>query len=476
VTGWHWLLIVVEVLAAGGALLHVILRKNDPRAAAYWIALILLVPLAGAALYLLFGINIIHRSARYYREAAGLDHAAVAGHPVPAPIFEPEPEVIAMGPLLDSLRKLSRLEATSGNAVDILRDGDEAIPAMIDAIDRAAQSVCLATYIFEQQGIGSRVVDALARARARGVEVRVMVDDAGTRYAWPPVTTELRRRGVPVARFMPNRFVLRLLTLNMRNHRKILVADGREGFTGGMNIRQGNMLREDPPYPVRDLHFRVRGPAVAQMQRMFAEDWLFCTGEVLSGPRWYPELQPVGDVCAIGIPDGPDEDMGVIATAMASALAAANEEVRIVTPYFLPTPQLLYGLIACALRGVSVRIIVPAKNNIPLIRWASRTMYSPLLRRGIRIFESPPPFDHAKVFTVDGKWTCIGSTNWDPRSLRLNFEFDLACFDETLARGLNREFDARLASATEMTPAHIESLPLPERFRNGVARLFIPLL
>lgn len=470
------MLVVLELGAAGGAMAHVILRKRDPRAAAYWIAIILLVPLAGAALYLLLGINIIRRSARFYREAAGLDHAAVAGEAVPATAFEPEPEVIAMGPLLDSLRRLSRLPATSGNAVDILRNGDEAMPAMVDAIDRARESVCLGTYIFELQGVGTRFVDALARAKARGVEVRVMVDDAGTRYAWPPVTRELRRLGVRVARFMPNRFILRLLTFNLRNHRKILVVDGREGFTGGMNIRQGNMLLESPRHPVRDIHFRVRGPAVAQMQRMFAEDWHFCTGEALAGPHWYPDPQPVGDVCAIGIPDGPDEDMDVIADAMASALAAATQEVRIVTPYFLPTPQLFYGLISCALRGVDVRVIVPSKNNIPLIKWASRTMYLPLLERGVRIFESLPPFDHSKIFTVDGKWSCIGSTNWDPRSLRLNFEFDLACFDEPLARGLNLEFDVKLAAATEIYPAALGRQALPERFRDGIARLFIPLL
>lgn len=475
-TSWQWLLLALEVGAAVGAMVHVILRKRDPKAAAYWIAIILLVPLAGAALYLLLGINIIRRSARFYREAAGLDHVAVVGEAVPATPFEPEPEVIAMGTLLGSLRKLSRLEATTGNAIEILRNGDEAMPAMLAAIDRACESICLATYIFELQGIGSRFVGALEAAKDRGVEVRVMVDDAGTRYAWPPVTRELRRRGVPVARFMPNRFILRLLTLNLRNHRKILVVDGKEGFTGGMNIRQGNMLRENPRYPVQDVHFRVRGPAVAEMQRMFAEDWHFCTGEVLAGPRWYPRLAPTGDVCAIGIPDGPDEDMDVIADAMAAALAAAAQEVRIVTPYFLPTPQLFYGLISCALRGVDVRIIVPSKNNIPAIKWASRTMYPPLLERGVRIFESPPPFDHSKIFTVDAKWSCIGSTNWDPRSLRLNFEFDLACFDEPLARGLNREFDARLRAAAEIGPGALDRQTVPERFRNGIARLFIPLL
>lgn len=476
VAWWQWFLVLFELGVGGGAMIHVILRKRDPRAAAYWIAIILLVPLAGAALYLLLGINFIQRRARFYREGTGLDYAAVAPGAIPPVVFEPEPEIIAMGPLFHGLRRLSRLAATSGNAVEILRNGDEAMPAMLAAIDRARESICLATYIFELQGIGSKFVDALERAKTRGVEVRVMVDDAGTRYAWPPVTRELRNRGVPVARFMPNRFVLRLLSMNMRNHRKFLVVDGREGFTGGMNIRQGNMLRENPPYPVQDIHCRVRGPVVAEMMRIFAEDWHFCTGETLSGPRWYPELAAVGDVCAVGIPDGPDEDLGVAASALAAALAAATQDVRIVTPYFLPTPQLYFGLIACAFRGLDVRVIVPSKNNIPLITWASRTMYPPLLERGVRIFESPPPFDHSKIFTVDGKWSCVGSTNWDPRSLRLNFEFDLACFDEILARDLNREFDAKLRGATEVTQDALDRQSLSERFRNGVARLFIPLL
>lgn len=459
-------------------MVHVILKKRDPRAAAYWIAIIFLVPLAGAALYLLLGINLIRRRARYYREvtAPAYAYSAASRDAGSADALVPEPEVIAMGPLLDSLRRLSRLAVTCGNAVEVLRNGDEAMPAMLDAIDRAKESVCLGTYIFEVQGIGSKFVAALERARSRGVEVRVMVDDAGTRYAWPPVTRELDRRGVRVARFMPNRFIIRLLSFNMRNHRKILVVDGREGFTGGMNIRQGNMLRENPAHPVQDLHCRVRGPVVAEMQRMFAEDWLFCTGEALSGPRWYPDLAPAGNVCAVGIPDGPDEDLDVGAAALAAALASATQEVRIVTPYFLPTPQLLYGLIACGLRGLDVKIIVPSKNNIPAIKWASRTMFPPLLQHGVRIFESDPPFDHSKIFTVDGKWSCIGSTNWDTRSLRLNFEFDVACFDEILARDLNREFDAKVKVSTEITQATLDRQTLPERFRNGIARLFIPLL
>ena len=152
--------------------------------------------------------------------------------------------------------------------------------------------------------------------------------------------------------------------------------------------------------------------------------------------------------------------------------------VRIITPYFLPPEPIFSALISCVLRGVKVRIITPSggANNIPFVHWASRTFYPPLLSRGIQIFESAPPFDHSKVLIVDGIFTMIGSTNWDPRSLRLNFEFNLACFDDHLAQQLNQEFDHKLAQSRAITLEDLAAQTMPERFRNGIARLFVPLL
>lgn len=476
-TAWHWTLLALEIVAAGGALVHVILRKNDPRAAGYWVALITLVPLIGAVLYLLLGINIIRRSGKRYREAVALtlgDGARYMPHLLP----EWETEVQSMPGLVHSLKSLSRLALVGGNTVDVLRNGDEAMPAMIAAIDGAKQSVSLITYIFEASGVGGLVVDALKRAVDRGVEVCVMVDAAGTRYSWPPIIGFLRERGIQALRFSPARLYDRLQTMNLRNHRKLLIVDGLTGFTGGMNIRQGNMLQQNPKYPVQDLHFRVRGPAVPQMQRVFAEDWHFCTGKWLHGDRWFPEPDLPGDVSIAGLPDGPDDDTQTIGLAMATALAEAKREVRIATPYFLPPEPVFSALIACALRGVRVRIITPSggANNVPLVHWASRTTYPPLLRRGCRIFESPAPFDHSKLLTIDGIVSIIGSTNVDPRSLKLNFEYNLACFDDHLAVALNKEFDRKLALSTEVTLETLAAQSLPARFRNGVARLFVPLL
>ena len=380
--------------------------------------------------------------------------------------------------LVHSLKSLSRLALVGGNSVELLRNGEEAMPAMINAIDEAQHSISLITYIFEADGIGGKVADALQRAVERGVNVCVMVDAAGTRYSWPPIIRQLTRRKINAHRFMPPRLWEQLQTMNLRNHRKLLIVDGIKGFTGGMNIRQGNMLAENPPYPVQDLHFLVQGPVVTQMQRVFSEDWHFCTGQWLGGERWFPEPDLPGDVSIVGLPDGPDDDTQTISLAIATALAEAKREVRIVTPYFLPPEPVFSALIACALRGVRVRIITPSggANNVPLVHWASRTTYAPLLRRGCRIFESGAPFDHSKLLTIDGIVSIIGSTNLDPRSLKLNFEFNLACFDDHLASALNQEFDRKLKQSVEVTLETLAAQTLPERFRNGVARLFVPLL
>jgi cardiolipin synthase len=224
------------------------------------------------------------------------------------------------------------------------------------------------------------------------------------------------------------------------------------------------------------MQFRVEGPIVRQLQRVFAEDWAFCTGEVLSGHLWYPELRQHGEVGIIGVPDGPDEDIELMPKVIFAALTAAQHTVRVMTPYFLPDPPLIWALNAAALRGVDVQIVTPRKNNLPYVRWAARTLYPQMLERGVRILEADGHFDHSKFMTIDGLWSLVGSTNWDPRSLRLNFEFNLACFDDKLARQLDEEFTKKLATCKPVTIEELLAAPLPVRIRDGLARLFIPIL
>ncbi|MFO1486805.1 MAG: phospholipase D-like domain-containing protein [Verrucomicrobiaceae bacterium] len=472
---WAISVALVSIIGSLLALAHLLLRHRDYRSAAFWTALVVFTPLIGPLLYVFLGINILRRSGRRYRSGMHEPwHDPVPDHPLPFPPHSTEAKEHQQ--LARTLDRISRFCFTVGNEVVPLHGGEEAMPRMLDAIRQAQKSVTLSSYIFEAVGIGAEFVSELSNAVKRGVQVRVMVDDAGTRYSKPSVIDALTQAGVTARRFMPSRLVLRMITMNLRNHRKILVVDGSTAFTGGMNIREGNMLSRNPSHPVHDLHFAVRGPVVTQIQRVFAEDWTFCTGETLDGPLWFPELAASGQTSAIGIVDGPDEDMEVMPAAFFAALNAAREEVKIMTPYFLPTQVLMAALRLCAIRGVKVTILTPAENNIPFVAWAAQTLYPELLAVGCRIFESPPPFDHSKFFLIDRVWSFLGSTNWDPRSLRLNFEFNLGCHDAALGQRLEAEMNIRLAASREITRETLETAPMLDRLRNGFARLFIPLL
>lgn len=471
---WQWFLIVANIVIVGFAVGHVLLRQRDSRIAAFWAVIIASVPLLGAVWYAMFGINRIERRGKKYRAAMELEKVA-AGEACPVNPWEAAPELQELHNLTASLGHLSRFGFTTGNHVTPLHS-EEATLAMLGAIKSARRSISLCSYIFEAKGIGTEFVNELENAMKRGVQVRVLVDDMGQRYSWPRIIRTLRRHGIPAQSFMHQHFFFRLLSMNLRNHRKIMVVDGTSGFTGGMNIRPGNMLSANPPHPVMDMHFRVEGPVVRQLQRVFAEDWAFCSGEVLSGEVWYPELQQHGEVAAIGVPDGPDEDIELMPKVIFAAITAAQRQIHIITPYFLPDPPLIWALNSAALRGVDVQVITPRRNNLPYVRWASRTLMPQMIERGVKILEADGHFDHSKFMTVDGLWSLIGSTNWDPRSLRLNFEFNLACFDDKLTRQLDAAFKLKLADSRPVTLAQLQSASLPERIRDGVARMFIPIL
>ncbi len=475
---WEITLLGLNVLLALVASAHAVLYKRDSRSAIAWVGFIWLVPLAGAALYFILGINRIRRQAVLLRR--GLErYRAHEAHPA----CPPEELHRHLPGHTGHLNLLARVVGgvverplLPGNRIEPLLNGDEAFPAMLEAIRQARQTVSFCTYIFDRDEVGLAFARALGEATRRGVEVRVLIDAAGTRYSWPSILRALRRERVRYARFLPSFALWHLITMNLRTHRKILVADGRVGFTGGINFRVGHCLQRRPRHPVQDIHFRVRGPVVTQLQEVFADDWLFTTGELLRGEAWFPKQETAGPVLARGVPDGPDEDFEKLRWTLLGALAIARYSVRIVTPYFLPDPALVSALNLAAKRGVRVDIVLPAKNNLPFVGWASRAMWWQVLEHGCRIWLTPPPFDHAKLMLVDGCWGLLGSANWDPRSLRLNFEYNLECYDVDLARRLEEVVAARLSNARLVTLQEVDSRSLPARLRDGVARLLTPYL
>ncbi len=475
---WHYLVACLALILAIVGSGHAVLYKRDSRAAVLWGGIIWLIPLGGAVLYFLLGVNRIRRRAVLLRGDLPRHQTAPSAEPI-------SPETLARelkssAPHLSKLAQLvERVVArplVPGNCIEALIDGDQAYPAMLGAIAGARRSISLSTYIFDRDRAGHLFVAALAAAVERGVEVRVLIDDAGARYSWPPVTRALRRAGVRVARFLPSLAPWRLMGINLRNHRKILVVDGSVGFSGGINIRAGHVLKDHPAHPVQDLHFRMEGPAVAQLQEIFADDWLFTTGEALRGEDWFPKLKEEGTVIARGISDGPDEDFEKLRWTILGALSVAQQSVRVLTPYFLPDQAVISALNIAAMRGVAVEIILPSRSNLPFVHWATFALLWQLLERGCRVWLTPPPFDHSKLLLVDGEWALLGSANWDPRSLRLNFEFNIECYDAALGRLLGAFLQQKLTQARELTLADVDSRSLPLRLRDGIARLWAPYL
>jgi cardiolipin synthase len=286
----------------------------------------------------------------------------------------------------------------------------------------------------------------------------------------------LKEAGIAAASFLPTRLPRLPTYANLRNHRKIMVVDGRLGFTGGTNIREGHCLDMQPTAPVQCLHFKFQGPVVAQFQYVFAVDWAFAAGERLTGDAWFPKVTRAGSVWARGIEHGPDENFEKLADILAAALSSARQRVRIVTPYFLPSASLIQALNVTAMRGAEVEVYLPSTSNIPVVQWAAMAQLWQVLEKGCRVFLTPPPFDHTKIMIVDDIWTLVGSTNWDPRSLRLNFEFNVECYDEDLALAANEIVESKAASAREVTLEELDGRSYPVRLRDGLARLLTPYL
>jgi cardiolipin synthase len=475
---WHWLLLGFTFAFALPAAFHAVLYKRDSRSAMLWVSLIALVPLIGAALYMLLGVNrITRRGVSLRRHVAKLEVDTAC--PIDRESLERDGLTASsrhLAPLAQLVDGISEHCLTGGNEIVPLRDGDAAYPEMLAAIEAAETSITLATYIFDDDPIGVKFATALAAAVGRGVEVRVLVDDAGARYYGRPIIKKLCALEIPCARFLPTASLRRLGVMNLRNHRKILVVDGQLGFTGGMNIRHGNLIREAPPHQIQDLHFRVRGPVVCHLQETFAEDWAFCKDEQLAGEKWFPKLAEAGDLIARGILDGPDEDLDKLQLAITGAISLARERVCIATPYFLPDSAMISALNLAAMRGVDVDILIPAKNNLAYMGWAMNAGLWQVLQRGCRVWATPPPFDHSKLLIIDGAWSLVGSSNIDPRSLRLNFEFNLECYSREFAAQLEEIFWEKKSAAREVTQESLDRRSLPVRLRDGFARLATPFL
>ncbi len=450
---------------------HALLTKTDPRAALGWSAVALLVPLLGPLLYLLFGISRARsRAAAIMRERASR---------LPAYAAPPPPGAGGDAPLpLHQMERLGRpltgARLFAGNSVEPLRNGDEAYPAMLAAMEAARERVYLESYIFNEGVWPSRFQRALVRASARGCDVRLLVDGVGALYARGSRLESLRERGVRLARFLPPRLLPPNFMINLRDHRKILVCDG-EAFTGGMNIGDHHVLALSGERGVQDLHFRARGPVAAEYLRLFLLDWGFATGDY---DERLPALDPTprGPCFCRPVVDGPEGPVNALNDLVAGVVSSARSVVRMVTPYFLPTREIASALRSAAHRGVDVKVVLPERNNLPFVHWAAERVLPGLLQAGVRFYYQPPPFAHTKLLCVDGCYCQIGSANMDSRSLRLNFELNTEIFDLDFCGAMTAHADSLAARGREIAAEELEARPLARRLLSSACWLFSPYL
>lgn len=470
----NWIGFILATALALGAAGHALLRKSDSRSALGWVGVCLTFPVAGPILYILFGVNRVRRSAtRRRREIAALN-----GGNENLLTGQTDLDPAQLHPEFRRIEHVGRsvLEASlvGGNSIEPLFNGDAAYPAMLNAIETARESVYLATYILASDDLGLRFIEALERASRRGVDTRVLVDGLGEKYSWPLCSRILRKRGVNTALFIPPHLFPPELHINLRNHRKILVVDGKTAFTGGMNISAKHMAHGRKERAVSDIHFRLRGPIVPQLQDAFADDWLFATKERLAPPSESSETR--GECLCRTVVDGPDFTHEPLKTLLTGVLSAASSSIKIMTPYFLPPRAMISALQSARYRGVDVQIILPGRNNLPFVHWATRHVLDNLLRAGIRVAYQPAPFCHTKLLLMDGCYTHLGSANLDNRSLRLNFELTLEVMNHALHDRLERHFTEIWARSRPVTRQELLGRSLPTRIRDAFFWLFSPYL
>jgi len=456
------------VISSASAALHALLTKRDSRAAFGWVAFCLFLPLFGPMIYLVFGINRIKaRAHKLYAGKLDIDGTEAVC----------DPDDTRLRPLSTVGENVTGTGLRSCDQVVVLENGESLYPAMLEAIRNAERKIYLSSYIIDNDAVGAEFTTALCAAQTRGVDVRIIIDGLGEYMSWPRIGGTFSRSGLDFARFNPITLLPPALHLNMRNHRKILVVDGKVAFTGGQNIGSRHLVHDkDINKCVSDLHFQFKGKVVDELERAFLGDWHYCRPKSSSAFIPENENRTKSAIWTRLVLDGPNEYLDRLNDLIVGVISAARSRVWIMTPYFLPGSDIISALVGARLRGVDVKILLPEKSNIFLVNWAARNTFSYFIEKEIEIYCQPAPFAHAKLLLIDDNYALIGSANLDSRSLRLNFELGLEIFSNPVNQKLAEYFQPRIRAATQVNLAQLQAVSKLSRIRNALAWLFSPYL
>jgi cardiolipin synthase len=452
----------------------IVMQRRSPAATIAWLLVLSFLPVIGWLVYRLIGPQRLVRRKLRRRVTRKLVDEAIGTMQ----------EVESESPMRHR-EQLARIAIAAGeapplraDAVELYTDGLAKYRAVSAALDAAQHHIHVEYYIWQNDQIGRRIRDQLvARAKA-GVEVRVIVDSTGSFGIRHGFFKPLVAAGGEVAFFNPvSLFRIRRRRADFRSHRKLVVCDGRVGFTGGMNIADDHTTEFTGRKAWRDTHVRITGSAVRVLQRAFAEDWLFATErELATSDAYFPQPVEAGHEVVQIVSSGPDLDVFAVHKMYFAAINQAVKRVWLTTPYFVPDDAILSALISAAMRGVDVRVIVPARGDSRLVDYAARSYFPEMVAAGARMFEYQPAFIHAKTFVVDDDIAIVGTANLDNRSFRLDFEIIAVCYSHAVNAALDAAFVNDLADCREVFAAGLARLPFITRLGQAGARLLSPLL
>lgn len=466
-----------------GFALHILLRRRPLAVTLTWIAIVLVVPVAGIVLYLFFGQLRLgeDRLVWFKRFTHEMFEDAEAVFRQRGELATRDADHAAAEQIQRFAAHAGHLPALSGNHVDLIADTDAFLDALIAELERAERSAFIQTYIWQPSARTQEVVDAIAAAARRGVDCRVLADGVGA-YQWLASESrrELKRAGARIVSEMPvGPFRLLFRRLDIRNHRKIAVFDGRVAFVGSHNLTDSTFGtgERDSVGPWIDASVRIEGPAAQALQLVLLRDWEFDASErVISVRRFMPDLEPAGGAVAQVIPSGPGINARAFEQTLLTALYSARREALLVTPYFVPDEPTQRAITAAAGRGVRVVLLMPRRNDSLLVASAAKSCFPELLRAGVEIHEYTPALLHAKLIAIDDTVAFAGSSNLDMRSFELNLEVMLALYDRPSIALVRAQIERYLGASERIDPAAWESVSIPRRLGYNLANLASQIL
>ena len=474
------LISLTNYVAVAAAIVHILRYRRDPRGMFAWILILFFLPVLGLILFLTVGNMPVKRRVKRFEQRTEeiaprlSQQTAIVREQFDeraSPALEPE-----MQALIEFATRVTDNVVSGGNQVFVSHSAEKTFLEKQMLIKSAQSHLHLEYYIYADDDTGRALSELLIERAQAGIEVRLLLDAVGCWRLPRRHVNRLRNNGVEVAFFMPWRPSRRRFQLNCRNHRKFIISDGKRAITGSSNIANEYLGTHPQLGSWEDTNLFIKGPAVTHLQEIFVEDWMAVTKKELTADAYFPDPQAAGDQAVQIVASGPTDAIPVMHQLLYAALSNARQSVELVTPYFVPDQAMMIALTSAALRGVSVRLLLPSRTDHKIVLWAGRSNYEELLDAGVEILEYEHGMLHSKTVAIDRRWGMVGSANMDVRSFRINFELTTMLYDEAAATTLGRDFERLAAKSLRVTSKAIQEWSLKEQIYAGLARMTSPMM